>query len=317
MTTIEKTKDVSVIIVNYNTRQLLADCLASVYEKTDGIDFEVIVSDNGSKDGSVEMIRAEFPEVVLIENGANLGFGAANNRALDVAKGKYVLYLNSDTILLNNAVKIFFDYFEAHAGENLGAIGCNLKDADGKYVHSYGEIVPLKKQLCSLFHTMLGITKDTLLYVISGFKKREIKIDESGVFFVGTVSYITGADLFLKNDIYAKYDERFFLYNEEVDLQLTMHKADLESRIIDGPEIIHLVGASSKKAFYKIFYIASKHDQELFISRCRFYEKHENRPLQIFLLKIIITLIWLNPLIVKDTYKSIPRLFGKKRVTSS
>lgn len=317
MTTIEKTKDVSVIIVNYNTRQLLADCLASVYEKTDGINFEVIVSDNGSKDGSVEMIRAEFPEVVLIENGANLGFGAANNRALDEAKGKYVLYLNSDTVLLNNAVKIFFDYFEAHAGENLGAIGCNLKDADGKYVHSYGEIVPLKKQLCSLFHTMLGITKDTLLYVISGFKKREIKIEQSVRFITGTVPFVTGADLFLQNNEFAKFDENFFLYKEEDDLQMRMHKAGLESKLIEGPEITHLEGGSAKKDFYKVFYLASRHDQENFISWCKFYEKHENRPLQIFLLKIIITLIWLNPLIVKDTYKSIPRLFGKKRVTSS
>ena len=102
--------DVSVIIVNYNTKELTRNCLKSVFEKTKGVNFEVIVSDNGSTDGSIEMIKSEFPEVILIENNANLGFGAANNRALKIARGKYVFYLNSDTLLLNNAVKIFFDY---------------------------------------------------------------------------------------------------------------------------------------------------------------------------------------------------------------
>lgn len=253
MKSTEKTKDVSVIIVNYNTKQLLKDCLTSIYEKTDGIDFEVIVSDNGSHDGSAEMCRECFPQVRLIENNANLGFGAANNRGLAVAAGKYVFYLNSDTVLLNNAIKIFFDYFESHVNEKLGAIGCNLKDANGEYVHSYGEIVPLKKRLGSLFHTLLGITKDTLLYIISGFKKQKMIIDHSANFFIGTVPYVTDADLFVRNDEYAKYDERFFLYSEEVDLQLTMHNAGLMSRIINGPEIIHLVGASSKKIFTKYF----------------------------------------------------------------
>ena len=104
--------DVSIIIVNYNTKQLLADCLKSIYEQTNNIDFEVIVSDNGSVDGSIEMLKRDFSQVILIENNANLGFGAANNRGLEVAKGKYIFYLNSDTVLLNNAVKIFFDYLE-------------------------------------------------------------------------------------------------------------------------------------------------------------------------------------------------------------
>lgn len=127
----KKPCDVSVIIVNYNTRALLRGCLASLYDKTEGLDFEVIVSDNGSTDGSAEMVRREFPQVVLVENMANLGFGAANNRALDRAGGKYVFYLNSDTLLQNNAVKIFYDYWESHPEENLGALGCNLTWPDG------------------------------------------------------------------------------------------------------------------------------------------------------------------------------------------
>ena len=85
--------DVSVIIVNYNTKDLTYNCLKSVFEMTKNINFEVIVSDNGSTDGSIEMIKTDFPSVILIENNSNLGFGAANNKGLDVAKGKYIFYL--------------------------------------------------------------------------------------------------------------------------------------------------------------------------------------------------------------------------------
>ena len=96
--------DVSVIIVNYNTKLLLQNCLDSVYSQTGDIFFEVIVSDNGSTDGSIEMVKVNFPNVILIENNTNLGFGTANNRGLKIAQGKYILYLNSDTVLKNNAV---------------------------------------------------------------------------------------------------------------------------------------------------------------------------------------------------------------------
>ena len=99
--------DVSVRIVNYNTKDVIHNCLKSIYEHTKEITFEVIVSDNGSNDGSIEMIKLYFPQVVLIENNSNLGFGAANNRGFSLAKGKYIFYLNSDTMLNNNTVKFF------------------------------------------------------------------------------------------------------------------------------------------------------------------------------------------------------------------
>ena len=102
--------DVSIIIVSYNTKSLIKNCINSIYKYTKDISFEIIVSDNGSIDGSVEMIKRDFPSVILIENNENLGFGAANNKGLALAKGKYILYLNSDTILLNNSVKFFYDY---------------------------------------------------------------------------------------------------------------------------------------------------------------------------------------------------------------
>src|SRR6516165_7897845 len=96
--------DVSVIIVNWNTCDLLRQCLLSVFTPTPSIDFEVIVVDNGSTDGSVEMVRREFGQVKILANEENRGFAAANNQAIAIANGRYILLLNSDTIILDRAI---------------------------------------------------------------------------------------------------------------------------------------------------------------------------------------------------------------------
>ncbi|MCM1321062.1 MAG: glycosyltransferase family 2 protein [Bacteroides sp.] len=231
--------DVSIIIVNYNTKELTRNCLASIFEKTAGVDFEVIVSDNGSSDGSIEMIRTEFPQVILIENNENLGFGTANNRGLKIAKGKYIFYLNSDTILLNNAVKIFFEYFEKNGEwERVGALGSWLLDEKENIIHSGGDFPTYKNTSHYLFMRVLDsvgikkIVKRMGLYH-ENVNSRPKKVD-----------YITGADLFLKNNEMAKFDERFFMYFEESDLQLYMAKKEFSRKIISEAQIVHFVGGS-------------------------------------------------------------------------
>ncbi len=258
--------DVSVIIVNYNTKELTRNCLRSVFEQTKGIDFEVIVSDNGSTDGSIEMMRTEFPRIVLIENNENLGFGAANNRALKVAKGKYVFYLNSDTLLLNNAVKIFFDYWEENGErENLGALGCWLQDEHGNSIHSGGRFPTCKDVSHYLFMRVLDsvgikkIAKKIGLYH-ENINSRPEKVD-----------YITGADLFLKNNEMAKFDERFFMYFEESDLQLYMAKNGLSRKIIGGAQIVHFVGGSGAED--KIKYDFGKMTALFYWKSCLLYFK--------------------------------------------
>ena len=161
-------KDVSIIIVNYNTKDLLQTCISSVIEHTKEISYEIIVSDNGSKDKSIEMLKKEFPQVILIENNRNLGFGAANNVAVKTAKGKYIFYLNSDTILLNNAVKMFFDFWEKANIENIGVLGAQLLNAEHQQVQSWGK-----------YPTSLGTLKALLHMYLAPQLKRGVKIGKT------------------------------------------------------------------------------------------------------------------------------------------
>ncbi len=281
--------DVSIIIVNYNTKELTRNCLKSIFEQTKDISFEVIVSDNGSKDGSVEMIKSEFPQVILIENNANLGFGAANNRGLKIAKGKYIFYLNSDTVLLNNAVKIFFDYWEnSPEKEKIGTLGCNLENDKGNCIHSWGKFPTYKnifKSLVYCFSVSYGMKK------IWKFFFRKIGITKP---FYGSVEYITGADNFLLNNSDAFFDERYFMYFEESDLQLKLNQKGKSCILIQGPKIIHFEGASSKdKNENSMNYDFQKKSVVLYwASCCKYIEKNLSSKMKLYCLKKILLFIY-------------------------
>lgn len=306
--------DVSIIIVNYNTKKLIADCIKSIYEHTKDINFEVIVSDNGSKDGSIEMLKADFPQVILIENNANLGFGTANNRGLKIAKGKYVFYLNSDTLLLNNAIKIFFDYFETNGEkENIGALGTNLLDRNGNITHSYGNfprINNIKSYNSLLMHNIYGFFK---LYILNKFFKREIPlIQKAKVYekYIGEVEYITGADLFVKNNSDASFDENYFLYCEETDLQYRLLLKNKKRIIIDTPKILHLEGGSQKSKLDIIRNNTSFGTINYTISQIYFLKKYSNSKFQIFIMKILTLILWCNPMIFPKNYKYFGKIIG-------
>ena len=304
--------DVSIIIVNYNTRDLLKDCLISIYKHTTEINFEVIVSDNGSVDGSIEMLKQEFPQVVLIENNANLGFGTANNRGLAVAKGKYIFYLNSDTVLLNNAVKFFYDYWENSADkESLGALGCNLLDADGKLTHSFESFPSSKKILKDTTFDFLRIVRLTLFFFLSeafSFTKKPAAQKERKAFY-GTVDYIIGADLFLRNNESAQFDEEYFLYYEDTDLQRKLAHLGLSRQIIQGPVIQHLEHKSNKFK-KKIDFYSSTGKIHRFLSSIIFLRKNQENWFVLFCLKFIISLCWLSPCLIKSNIKLMPKLWS-------
>lgn len=296
-------KDVSIIIVNYNTCNLTRNCLKSIFEQTKDIDFEVIVSDNGSKDGSVEMIKQEYPQVILIENNANLGFGAANNRGLKIAKGKYIFYLNSDTILLNNAVKYFVDYWENSQDKfRIGALGSNLLNEKGEVIHSYGYFPKGWKEIWKLIKkiNVVYIKKCLALFRID---YKFLKQTKKYIRKFGEVEYITGADLFVKNDKSAYFDERFFLYYEETNLEFKMMQMGLSRLLIDGPKIIHLCGKSNT--------IAKDGRLDDYISfgaiqsdlSCIRYVKYNISKFCASILKLLLLFFWITPGFSKKTHK--------------
>ncbi len=220
--------DISVIIVNYNTKQLLSNCLATVFEKTKDVVFEVIVVDNASIDGSEEYIKERYPNVKWINSGENLGFGKANNMGAKYAIGKYLFLLNSDTLLLNNAIRIFFDYAESHQQANIGALGSWLLDKNKNPNNSFG---------------FFPCAKNEINYLLGKYQlptKEDTKTEKE-------VDYIIGADLFIEKRLFDElegFDKNIFMYYEETDLQCRMAKRGLSRKIIPGPRIIHLEGGS-------------------------------------------------------------------------
>lgn len=239
------TTDVSIVIVNYNTYNLTQACIESIYKRTKGVDFEVIVVENDSKDDSVIKFRNDS-RISLIESNKNLGFGRANNLGVKKAKGRYVFFLNSDTILLNNAVKLMADFMDEHGKRlGIGGLGCLLTGSDGKRTHSYAP-----------FPRMGRVLKDEWGdHFLKRFGRRMkrleegISIDESMTYF--PVNYVTGADLFVARETinrYGSFDPDFFMYYEEAEMQYRWYKNGLKSYILCSPQIVHLEGGSQRKA---------------------------------------------------------------------
>lgn len=237
--------DVSIIIVTYNTRQMTAECIDSVFAKTQNVNFEVILVDNGSTDGSRELFKNDS-RITYVYSEGNLGFGRANNLGYKYASGKYIFLLNSDTLLVNNAVFEMFSYME-NQPITIGCCGGMLLNRDSSLQRGYYKFFP----------TLWWIFQENLLYAIPKIgvvfnpykrKTRQVENDK----FPLMVNHVSGADLFIRREVIEKcgmFDPDFFMYYEETEMQFRFHKNGFKSVIIDSPRIIHLCGASSTKKF--------------------------------------------------------------------
>jgi GT2 family glycosyltransferase len=258
--------DVSVIIVNYNTKQLTLNCINSIFEYTKEVVFEVILVDNASTDGSKDLF-CKYTDIKYIYSETNLGFGKANNLGLKCAVGKYILFLNSDTLLCNNAVKYFFDFMEKHAQLHLGAVGCLLQDGNGNTVCSYGK-------LPTVINFLVGLICNP---VLKRFGVRFPMIDYSkinGDKEYYAVEFVIGADLFIRREILDKcgaFDPDFFMYYEESELQFRFKKHGLLNVIITQPKIIHFEGESSNNMESSLFYrktILQQKSNFIYMKKC-------------------------------------------------
>lgn len=289
------TIDVSVILVSYNTKDLTRNCLNSLYEKTQDVNFDVFVVDNDSKDGSCEMIKEEFPQVKLIENKENLGFGRANNIAIRQSEAKYVFLLNTDTVLINNAIKIMIEFLDNPAHQDIGACGGNLYDKDNNNALSYGYLPSLKTKFVKTFQLKLFFPNENRKISDKGLNKAdELK----------QVDYITGADLMIRKSVLDQvgiFDEDFFLYYEETELQHRINKAGYRIFIIPSAKIHHLERQSStnSKNRRKVFL----ESEYLFYKKCYGIKKYSPVKL-VFIASLLLRLIS-NPKMVLGLYKFI------------
>lgn len=229
--------DVSVIIVNYNTKQMTLDCINSIFEKTFDVDFEVILVDNNSTDGSREVFDSDS-RIKYFYLNENLGFGKANNYGFERAVGEYVFCLNSDTILLNNAIFEFFKF--AKDSGHLGCIGSMLLKKDKTENLSYGKFPDWKE------HLMLRLKGPVYKLVGKVYLLNEFNYKDKNKESSFDVDFVTGADLFVKKETlkFGAFDPDFFMYFEETELQYRLTKNGYGSKIITTPQIIHLDGGS-------------------------------------------------------------------------
>lgn len=243
----------SIVIVNYNVRAYLEQCLRTVEEAMKGISGEVFVVDNQSTDGSVEMVRVRFPQVTLIANQDNVGFSRANNQAIRLAKGEYVLLLNPDTVVGEDVFQKVLDFMDAHP--RCGGLGVKMIDGTGRFLPESKRGLPTPQVA---FFKIIGLTrlfpKSRLFgrYHLGHLPENE----------AAPIEILSGACMFLRKqtlDEVGLLDESFFMYGEDIDLSYRITLGGYENWYLPQARIIHYKGESTKKSsvnYVFVFYNA-------------------------------------------------------------
>ena len=243
----------SVIIVNYNVRYFLEQCLYSVRKAAEGIESEVFVVDNNSVDGSVKMLEDKFPEVRLIANKANHGFSRANNQAIQEASGEYVLLLNPDTVVEDDTFSKVVQFMDEHP--DAGGLGVKMIDGKGKFLPESKRGLP---------------TPDVAFYKIFGLSRFFPRSRIFGKYHLGyldmdkvhEVDVLSGAFMLIRKSVIDEIgmlDETFFMYGEDIDMSYRITQAGYRNYYFPGTRIIHYKGESTKKGsinYVLVFYNA-------------------------------------------------------------
>jgi GT2 family glycosyltransferase len=245
--------DLSIVIVNYNVKYFLEQCLHSVKKAMEGLETEVFVVDNNSVDGSCSHIRERFPWVKLIENRENVGFSKANNQAIRVSTGKYVLLLNPDTVVEEDTFRKCFRFMEEH--DDAGALGVKMIDGSGHFLPESKRAFP---------------TPWVAFYKIFGLSRLFPRSKKFGKYHLGylpgdttnKIEVLAGAFMFLRRaalDKVGLLDEDYFMYGEDIDLSYRIIRGGFDNYYFPEAIIIHYKGESTKKGslnYVLVFYNA-------------------------------------------------------------
>jgi len=273
MSELENGLDLSVIIVNWNVKELLRECLNSIQGQFGGLNGEVIVVDSASSDGSQAMVKEEFPWVRLIASDENLGYPRGNNLGITASSGRHVLILNPDTVLLNNTLPVMVDYLNNHI--DVGVVGPQLLNPDGSVQSSRRRFPTL---LTGLFEStwLEPLVPDSLL---SRYYVLDLPDDEEN-----DVDWVTGACMMVPRrilDHVGLFDEAYFMYSEELDLCRRVCVAGWRIVYLPEAQVVHHVGKSSEQA------VTARH-VNFQQAKLRYFRKHHGRlaagTLRLFLL---------------------------------
>lgn len=255
--------DISIIIVNWNTKDLLCNCIYSILKQNIKPQIEIIVVDNGSTDGSVDMVQQEFRKVQLIKNTDNNGFASANNQGVKIARGRYLLFLNSDTILLDDTLNNIKSFADKHS--KIGAIGCLVYNKDGTIQPS-----------CMAFTSFFNILSRAF-YLHRIFPKSKIFANADMTWFgydeVKEIDAVKGCFIFIRHETFIAvglFDERYFFYGEDMDLCYRLKRVGFKNLFFPSTKIIHFGGSSIKGYEYWFSLV-------LWASKLKFIKKHFGR----------------------------------------
>jgi len=249
--------DVSIVILNWNTRDLLLECLKAVEANTDGLAVEVLVVDNASTDDSVSCVRRDFPHLRIVVSPTNLGFAAGNNLGARETTGRYILLLNTDAFLRPGALGRLVGLLDSQL--RAGLCGARLLNPDGSFQASYTSFPTLTRE----FLILSGLGR---LFFGSHFPSH----GPDRAAGPRQVDYVEGACLLVRPEAFWQVgglDSGFFMYAEEVDLCMALHRAGWSVWYHPEAEVVHLGGASSAER-------KPEREGDLYVSRVRFFNKH-------------------------------------------
>lgn len=269
----DKAVDLTISIVNHSNRELLEQCLHSIFENTVRTSIEVFVVDNASSDGSTQLIKEEFPQVNLLINKVVLGFSANHNQVLRKAAGRYSLVLNEDTIVLPEALDKMVELMDTHP--QAGAVGC-------KILNQHGEV----QNSCFDFYNLRSVFLDYCLFPGGLIKNRFLGVNEPQHLAHGEkVDWLLGACILLRGDALKEVgllDDSFFMYSEEVDWCYRAKQQGWEVLFTPNAQIIHYGGQATRKQEQPVL-------PQLYLSRYQFFQKHYGQ-YSSYLLKTLISM---------------------------
>lgn len=269
--------ELSVIIVSYNVRQLLAECLASVVDACRDINHQIIVVDNASADGSAEAVKKQFPQIQVIANAENKGFSAANNQGYKISRGEYVLLLNPDTIVKPGAIKTVLDFLKA--APKAGLAGCRLLTGSGRLQPSIINYPSITENILTALYLDKFFCRNR--WKRTYYQKPPLAIDiPAGAFMMAARQALGQGPLF---------DEGYFMYSEEAGLSWRLKAQGFKNYYLPGAEIIHLGEQSTSPREAEMY-------RMLQTSKLKFYYGHY-RPAQAFFLSLSLWLVLLSRLL--------------------